>query len=140
MTPAGWTVTRSRGRALFRNWWLHGNCSGLGGGEAGPLNVGNVLAILPGLKADQMPEFNDMKTWREHLGHTRLRSFTDGQGHLWLEQNAEKRSKWARLAREGHDVAWEFESPGGSYTGRMLIDGEIYTPSEATKKFLQESP
>lgn len=26
---------------------------------------------------------------------------------------------------------------GGSYTGRMLIDGEIYTPSEATKKFLQ---
>jgi hypothetical protein len=31
----------------------------------------------------------------------------------------------------------KFESPGGNYTGRMLIDGEIYTPSEATKKFVK---
>jgi hypothetical protein len=41
------------------------------------------------------------------------------------------------IAREGHDVAWEFAGRGGSYTGRMLVDGELYTPSEATKKFLQ---
>jgi hypothetical protein len=86
-----------------------------------------------------MPEFRDINSWAARLGHSGLRSFTDDQGHLWVEQNATKRSKWARLAREGHKVAWEFESPGGSYTGRMLIDGEIYTPSEATKKFLQES-
>jgi hypothetical protein len=85
-----------------------------------------------------VPELRNIKTWTEHLGHSRLRSFTDEQGRLWLEQNAEKRSKWARLAREGHDVAWEFDGPGGAYTGRMLIDGEIYTPSEATKKFLQK--
>jgi hypothetical protein len=38
-----------------------------------------------------------------------------------------------------HEIAWEFAARGGSYTGRMLIDGEIYTPSEATKKFLQTS-
>ena len=25
------------------------------------------------------------------------------------------------------------------YTGRLLIDGELYTPSEATKKFLKTS-
>jgi hypothetical protein len=37
-----------------------------------------------------------------------------------------------------HDIAWEFERPGGAYTSRMLIDREIYTPSEATKKFLKE--
>jgi hypothetical protein len=85
-----------------------------------------------------MAELTDMKTWTEYLGHSRLRSFTDAEGHLLLEQNAEKRSKWARLAKEGHDVAWEFEAAGGAYTGRMLIDGEIYTPSEATKKFLQK--
>ena len=85
-----------------------------------------------------MPELKSMKTWSEHLGQSRLRSFTDEQGHFWLEQNASKASKWAKLAREGHDVAWEFENPGGSYTGRMLIDGEIYTPSEATKKFLKK--
>jgi hypothetical protein len=84
-----------------------------------------------------MPDFKNMNTWTAHLGHSRLRSYTDEKGHLWLEQNASKRSKWARLAREGHAVAWEFDRPGGAYTGRMLIDGEIYTPSEATRKFLQ---
>jgi hypothetical protein len=78
-----------------------------------------------------------MKTWTDRLGRTSLRSFTDDEGHFWLEQNPNKRSKWAKLAREEHDVAWEFEGPGGGYTGRMLIDGQIYTPSEATKKFLK---
>jgi hypothetical protein len=82
-------------------------------------------------------ELMDMKTWTDHLGHSRLRLFTDKEGHFWLEQNAAKRSKWGKLAREGHDVAWEFAGPGGAYTGRMLIDEEIYTPSEATKKFFQ---
>ena len=85
-----------------------------------------------------MPRLSEMKTWTERLGHSRLRSFTDEDGHFWLEQNADKRSKWAKLAREGHDIAWEFEGSGGAYTGRMLIDGDIYTPSEATKKFLKK--
>ncbi|HYZ84269.1 MAG TPA: hypothetical protein VE621_07690 [Bryobacteraceae bacterium] len=84
----------------------------------------------------KLPELKNMKSWTDRLGHSRLRSFIDEQGHLWLEQNPEKASKWAKLARKGHDIAWEFESSGGSYTGRMLIDGEIYTPSEATRKFL----
>jgi hypothetical protein len=78
-----------------------------------------------------------MKTWTERLGRTRLRTFLDADGHFWLEQNPDKASKWARLARKGHEIAWEFDTPGGNYTGRMLIDGEFYTPSEATKKFLQ---
>jgi hypothetical protein len=26
---------------------------------------------------------------------------------------------------------------GGGYSGRMLVDGEILTPAEATKKFLR---
>ena len=86
-----------------------------------------------------MPELKNMKSWTEHLGHSRLRSFTDKDGRFWLEQNAEKRSKWAKLAREGHDIAWEFNGVGAKYTGRMLIDGEIYTPSEATKKFLKKT-
>ncbi len=33
-------------------------------------------------------------------------------------------------------MAWEFAGPGGAYTGRLLIDGKIYTTSAATKKFL----
>ena len=84
-----------------------------------------------------MPELKDMKSWTDRLGHSKLRSFTDEDGHFWLEQNSAKASKWGKFAREGHEVAWEFDSPGGGYAGRMLIDGEIYTPSEATKKFLQ---
>jgi len=76
-----------------------------------------------------------MTTWTERLGRTKLRTFTAADGRFWLEQNPEKRSKWAELGRQGHQIAWEFESPGGTYTGRLLVNGEIMTPSEATKKY-----
>ena len=79
---------------------------------------------------------HDMSSWTGRTGHANLRSFTDADGNFWLEQNTAKRSKWAKFAREGHNVAWEF-APGGGYSGRMLIDGEIYTPSEAVNKFLR---
>jgi hypothetical protein len=85
-----------------------------------------------------VPKLNNTNTWTDRLGHSKLRSFTDEEGHFWVEQNASKPSKWGKFARAGHDVAWEFAGPAGAYTGRMLIDGEIYTPSEATKKFLQK--
>jgi hypothetical protein len=77
-----------------------------------------------------MPELKNMKSWTDRLGHSKLRSFTVEHGRFWLEQNPDKASKWAKLARKGHEIAWEFAGPGGAYTGRMLIDGEIYTPSE----------
>jgi hypothetical protein len=84
-----------------------------------------------------MATFADMTTWTYWRGRTRLRTFTDKDNMFWLEQNpAEKKSKWAKLARNGHEMAWEFDKPGGTYTGRLLIDGTIYTVSEATKKFL----
>jgi hypothetical protein len=67
------------------------------------------LAILWG---DPMAELENIKTWTERLGHSKLRSFTDEDGHYWLEQNAHKAAKWAKLARKGHEVAWEFDSPG----------------------------
>lgn len=84
-----------------------------------------------------VPELKNMDTWTDRLGHSNLRSFTDEEGHFWLEQNISKPSKWADFAKLGHAVAWEFERPGGAYTGRLLIDGEIYTPAEATKTFLR---
>ena len=85
-----------------------------------------------------MPTFAEMKTWTDRLGHTSLRTFTDKDQHFWLEQNPAKNSKWAKLARHGHEVAWEFTKPRGAYTGRLLIDGNIYMTSEATKKYLKE--
>ena len=84
------------------------------------------------------PKLTDMSTWTEKTGRASLKSFTDDQGHFWLEQNAAKRSKWAKLARDGHDVAWEFAKEGG-YSGRMLIDKKILSTSEATMKFLQKA-
>jgi hypothetical protein len=78
-----------------------------------------------------------METWTGRLGHSRLRTFTDERSHFWLEQNSAKASKWAKLAREGHQIAWEFDSPGGAYTGRLLIDGEIYRTGEATNEFFK---
>ncbi len=84
-----------------------------------------------------MPEFTDIKTWTERLGHSRLRMFRGEEGRYWLEQNSAKASKWAELARQGHQIAWEFERPGGAYTGRVLIDGVVYTTREAAKKFLK---
>ena len=82
------------------------------------------------------PTLTDMSTWTEKVGRSKLRSFTDRDGHFWLEQNPAKRTKWAKLAREGRAIAWEFAKEGG-YSGRMLVDGEILTPAEATKKFLK---
>ena len=58
----------------------------------------------------------DMKTWASRLGHTGLRSFTDADGHLWVE-NRTKASKWAKLARKGHDIAWEFENRAAAIRG-----------------------
>jgi hypothetical protein len=37
-----------------------------------------------------MPELKEMETWTDRLGHSGLRSFTDEEGHFWLEQNAAK--------------------------------------------------
>jgi hypothetical protein len=85
------------------------------------------------------PKLTDMSTWTERTGKDGLRSFTEGNGTFWLEQNASKTSKWAMLASNGHEVAWEFGA-NRRYTGRMLVDGAIVTPSEATKKFLTAKP
>lgn len=84
-----------------------------------------------------MSTFTDISTWTERLGHSRLRTFTDEHNRVWVEQNDSKKSRWAELSHQGHTIAWEFESPGGAYTGRLLIDGEVYTTAEATRKFLR---
>lgn len=80
-------------------------------------------------------QFEQIKSWSERFGRTRLRCFKAEDGHVWVEQNSAKASKWAKLARKGHAIAWEFESDGGAYTGRLLIDGQVYTSAEASKKF-----
>ena len=50
----------------------------------------------------------DMSTWTELIGHAQLRSFVDDDGHFWLEQNAAKKTKWAKLARDGQMLPGNF--------------------------------
>jgi hypothetical protein len=85
-----------------------------------------------------MPTFTDMSTWTETLGHSHLKTFTDEEGRFWIEQNPRKSSRWAQLMQKGYAIAWEFESPGGPYTGRVLIDGVVYSSTEAAEKLRKE--
>ena len=77
-------------------------------------------------------------TWNGRTGQDRLRFFTDEEDNFWLEQ-IHRRPPNGRSSPKGHDVAWEF-GPNRRYTGRMLVDGVILTPSEATKKFFAAQP
>lgn len=82
-----------------------------------------------------MPKLNDMSTWALHT-RSGLRQFLSKEAH-WIEQNPVKNSRWAKLARQGHAIAWEFENrEGGGYTGRVLIDGEIMSAKEAHERFI----
>ena len=84
-----------------------------------------------------MATLNDMSTWAVHT-RAGLREFFTKEGKHWVEQNRAKNSRWAKLAREGHDIAWEFENRvRGGYTGRVLIDGEILTAKDAYKRFFR---
>ena len=42
------------------------------------------------------------------LGRTGLHSVTAG-GYQFIEQNPRKNSKWAKMAREGHQILWVFK-------------------------------
>jgi hypothetical protein len=85
-----------------------------------------------------MPDLKDMTTWTERLRRTKLRTFTDAEVRRDISgtcRTLPSHRNGGKSARSGHAVAWEFYSPGGC-TGRMLVDGEFYTPAEATKKFI----
>jgi hypothetical protein len=43
-------------------------------------------------------------------------------GAILVEQNPKKTSKWAKLAREGHRIAWVMRD--GKYLARV-VDGEV---------------
>jgi len=69
------------------------------------------------------PQLPRLATWSARTG-TGLRTIQALGGH-WVEQNQSKASVFARLAQEGHEVAWEFSSRQGDYTGRVSIDGKV---------------
>jgi hypothetical protein len=83
------------------------------------------------------PTLKDMATWTDVIGHAQLRSFVDDEGNFWLEQKRLQADQGGKTGAQRAQRRMGVRRSRGSYTGRMLIDGEIYTPSEATKKFLK---
>lgn len=56
--------------------------------------------------------------------------------YTYIEQNTIKNSPWTRLAKKGHELWWEIHRGGDRrYTGRLIIDDQLYTVSEAKKVF-----
>ncbi len=52
----------------------------------------------------------------------------DTRGTLLIEQNPNKKSEWAKLAREGKRVAWVMRD--GAYLSRV-VDGEVVMLDDA---------
>lgn len=52
----------------------------------------------------------------------------DTRGTLLIEQNPNKKSEWAKLAREGKRIAWVMRD--GSYLARV-VDGEVVMLDDA---------
>ena len=97
----------------------------------------DVCARFEAMKNQRRPTLNDMSTWAVQT-RGGLREFFTKEGTHWVEQNRAKNSRWAKLAREGHDIAWEFENrERGGYTGGILIDGEIMTAQDAYQRFFR---
>lgn len=56
------------------------------------------------------------------FGRSGLRYVDLAGGAVLIEQNQKKQSRWAEMAREGHQVAWVMRE--GKYLARV-IDGEV---------------
>jgi len=57
--------------------------------------------------------------------------------YIYIEQNTKKKGPWTRLAKQGHEIWWEFRKGNAKYTGRLIIDDEQYPVSEAKRRFMK---
>jgi hypothetical protein len=66
--------------------------------------------------------FSGAKKGVRRFAHSGLRHVALSGGAELIEQNSKKSSEWAKLARDGHKVAWVMRD--GKYLARV-IDGEV---------------
>ncbi|HVG28228.1 MAG TPA: hypothetical protein VM864_00770 [Pyrinomonadaceae bacterium] len=66
--------------------------------------------------------FSGAKKGVRRFSHSGVRHVALPGGAELIEQNPQKSSEWARLAREGHRVAWAMRD--GEYLARV-VDGEV---------------
>ena len=67
-------------------------------------------------------ELDDYTYHKDYTSRTGLRLFKI-EGHNYLEQNPETGSKWAKMAREGHQIMWVLK--GRRYLAQVR-DGVFY--------------
>ena len=80
----------------------------------------------------QMMEREEVTTGDKNMpvgrtSYQRLRSVTfkmNGREYQAIEQNAEKPSRWGKLAREGHRVVQFRDEATGKYVA-VAVDGEV---------------
>ena len=58
-----------------------------------------------------------------YQGLKRVQFVMNGQEYVAIEQNADKPSRWGKLAREGHRVV-QFRDASGGYVA-VSVDGEV---------------
>ena len=66
--------------------------------------------------------FSGAKKGVRRFPHSGVRHVALPGGAELVEQNPQKSSEWAKLAREGHKVAWVMRD--GEYLARV-VDGEV---------------
>lgn len=66
--------------------------------------------------------FGEGKRGVRRFAHSGLRHVKLPNDTVLVEQNPEKGSEWARLARDGHKVAWAMRD--GKYLARV-VDGKV---------------
>jgi hypothetical protein len=74
--------------------------------------------------------FNNMETieidgYRYHMDYTSIQGLRkyNIEGYNYIEQNPDKGSNWAKMAREGHRIMWVMK--GSRYLAQVR-DGEFY--------------
>lgn len=65
----------------------------------------------------------------------KLQQETTPEGNIWLEQNKNKGSEWANLAKSGHTVEHLMLPNKGGYAGKVRINGKEMTYDEARQSF-----
>jgi hypothetical protein len=93
---------------------------------------------MPGRELVYEPDFPDRETIQaafkqlfgeggkgkvKRFSHSGLRYLALPAGTILIEQNQSKQSRWAQMAREGHQIAWLMKE--GRYLARVF-DGEVH--------------
>ena len=91
------------------------------------LDTALLASIAQQMMSSNTVDLNGMQVPVNRTSKNRLRTlaFTmDGREYMAIEQNAEKPSRWGKLAREGHQVV-QFKDAATNRFVAVSVDGEV---------------